>query len=648
MQINSFLRARKEIPLMLRVNIGEVVNKLKTASSRVRELNGDTALDIVMGAPVTFVTGKGGVGKTTVASLLSQQAHSHGERTLFISLYKDNQTSQILGISDKDAEQDIFRSRNFGFDVSIITPTSALISYLASKHMGALVSKLRKTGLLDMIANIVPGMRELLVLGEIRAKADSKKWDRIIVDAPSTGHARSLFNIHENASAIANSGVIKHQGEMAREFLKDSKKTQVVVVTLDHIMPLVECKEFIFEIEEDMQMKIAGCVINKTDVAKNRKSERIDKIFSNIFIPLFGYPNQTPSRKSGFFQKRKNQKQFLENLETEIKIPSDTRACITLGTGGVGKTSTAAAIALKCALENRNVALLTIDPARRLGTALGLSDTTVRESHLDARTMKTTNIEDANFHVFQLETQHEFLQLLEKTLDVQAFEDAKNNSFVKAISKMGIVNEFMAIEAMHSLVSSLKYDIVIVDTPPSHHVFDLLEAPAALSRMTNSQVYKTLVGAGTMASITTNMALNTIFRPLKGLVGADLVTDAIEFMRTLKDVEEELTKHSGEMVEFLSRSTTRYIVICNSSAPSREQALDLVKGMFEREFENCEVVINGVDVDEIVETGQDKDLKDFSDRLRRFDTGAVILPELELDSPFEIVKSLAENVDFES
>ncbi|MFN8015843.1 MAG: ArsA-related P-loop ATPase [Acidimicrobiia bacterium] len=613
------------------------------AIHRLKELNEDTSLNIVMGAPVTFVTGKGGVGKTTIATLLSKFAHMHGERVLFISLYRDAQTDELLGITEEMAKEDIFRCKNFGFDVSIITPSSALTNYLSSKHMGSITSKLANSGLLDMVANIVPGMRELLVIGDIRSKAQSGKWDRIIVDSPSTGHARSLFNIAQHSSAATKSGVIKNQSEAAQEFLSDQKMTQVLVVTLDHVMPLSECKEFLFDLEDDLHMKIAGVIINKTLVLNSHRSIGIDKHLNNIFVPLYAYPPENYAPKKHSIFKINKHKKLDSSISETININQQINAVVVLGTGGVGKTTCAASIALRAAKQNKKVALLTIDPARRLGTALGFKDTALNESHLDPHTMKKVEFSKALFHVYQLDSRTEFLSLLERTLNETDYKNAKENSFVTSVSKMGIVNEFMAIEAMHRLVTSTLYDLVVVDTPPSHHVYDLFEAPNALKRMTSSNIFKTLVGAGTMASITTNVAIKTIFRPLKGLLGTELVTDAVDFMRTLKDVEEVFTQHSEEIVQYLASKDTKYCVIANPSNSSRDQALSLIKGMFERNYQDSIMVINGVEPQNDIEI---ESLNEFSSKLARYESKIAVIPEQEFDEPLEIVESISEKVEF--
>ncbi len=616
------------------------------ALDRVDDFSESARLKIVMGAPVTFVTGKGGVGKTTLASLLSREAHSHGERTLFISLNRDTQSDHILGLFEENNENDIFRSQNFGFDVCIVTPSSALANYLSAKKMGSITNKLKKIGLLDLVANMVPGMRELLILGDIRSKAESKRWDRIIVDAPSTGHARSLFNFHENTLTIANAGVVKTQSDSAREFLKNPDTTQVVIATLDHAMPLSEAREFVFELEDDLGMNIAAIIINKSNAAHSKKSNSINKHLEQVFVPIYSYPNQNikPKKRNLFSIFKSNQK-VSNDLNLNYKITNDKKTYITLGTGGVGKTTTAASLALAIASNDKKVALLTIDPARRLGTALGLSDPATSESYLNPYTYEQSEEEESLLHIFQLNTDTEFLGLLEKTLDLETFNEVKENTFINAVARMGIVNEFMAIEAMHRLVSSQNYDMVVVDTPPSHHVFDLLEAPKALERMTSSKIFKTIVGASTMASITTNMALGTILRPIKGLLGTQLVTDAIDFMRTLKDVEEVFTSHCIDVVNYLEDDSTNYVAICQANTASLEQTSNLVRGMYERNYFNISIIVNGVD---LLDENEIYELEQFSSRMKRFDVDTTIIEEIESDIPFDIVKTIAQKVDFDT
>lgn len=148
-----------------------------------------------------------------------------------------------------------------------------------------------------------------------------------------------------------------------------------------------------------------------------------------------------------------------------------------------------------------------------------------------------------------------------------------------------------------------------------------------------------------MASITTSMALNTVFRPLRGLVGTELVSDAVEFMRMLKDVEEVFAQHSREVVTTLASEQTQFVGICNPTDASLEQTTQLVEGMDERDFHHTSVIINGVNT-----KGEDDldELCRFAQKLREYDAPVTILEEQELDEPFEIVEAISEKVALHS
>ena len=479
------------------------MSNTQTPSSRISTFSTNSISDIITSVPVIFFTGKGGVGKTTSANLVAKTLSNLGERVLFISLYDDELTKSALGLDSdsKYSQKDIFiRDKNDLFDIYFLTPSTALKNYLDTKKLGSITKRLTKAGLLDAVALIVPGMRELLLIGDIRSKAESGNWDN-------------------SASQAAKSGLINSQALRAREFLKDPTKCQVIVVTLPKKMALSECREFIFELEDNTNVSISGLIINQCDLLSTSHKDRIDDELRNVFIPTLSIAKT--KRQTSLSDSIENNiykpQSFLDIVKPEIIIDPLTKTCIVLGTGGVGKTTVSSAIA--SVLENnQKVALLTVDPAKRLGTALGLDDTASRVSYLDTDDFKITSKELAKLSVFQLDAKQEFFDLLENTLTPENFEKCKVNSFVHAIATMGIINEFMAIEAMYHLVVENEFDLVVIDTPPSHTIFDLLDAPLILQKVFRSHIFIALSGNNAVTNFSTNVAMRTILRPLKTLV----------------------------------------------------------------------------------------------------------------------------------
>lgn len=565
-------------------------------------------------------------------------------------MYDDESTKQALGLDDHPRHNEknvIIRDGKDLFDIYFLTPSTALKNYLENKKLGAISKRLTKAGLLDAVALIVPGMRELLLIGDIRSKTESGEWDRIIVDAPSTGHARSLFDVGNSASAAARSGVINSQALRARDFLKDESKCQVIAVTLPKKMALSECAEFVFELEENTNICMTGILINQCDLESESHKNRIDEEFKNVYLPTLAIEK---SKKQKFDNNNENDT-FGVLVSNEVEINPNAKTCIVLGTGGVGKTTVSSAIAISRArLETKassilstiqRVALLTVDPARRLGVALGLEDTASRESHLDGQSFKVVGKEDATLSVFQLDAKKEFFELLKNTLNDENYEKCKTNSFVHAISTMGIINEFMAIEAMYRLVTDGVYDLVVVDTPPSHTIFDLLDAPATLQKVFRSQVFHALTGNNAVTNFSTAVAMRTIFRPLMSLVGMELVEDTIFFLKQVRDVEKVFSKHCDVINHILKLQSTTYVGVCNPTQSSREQIFTVSEQMKERKTKIDNIVINGFSADSGIEH---REIDDFAKRMHDLNSSTAVIEECDIDDPLNIVTTIANKV----
>ena len=187
-------------------------------------------------------------------------------------------------------------------------------------------------------------------------------------------------------------------------------------------MALSECAEFVFELEENTNIAISGVLINQCDLSLKLHQTRIDEELVNVYLPTLAVEKNQKQKQ--FNSSYEANEKFSDVIDSNIEITPNAKTCIVLGTGGVGKTTISSAIAISRArVEERassilatkqKVALLTVDPARRLGVALGLEDTASRESHLDASNFKIVSKEEANLSVFQLDAKKEFFELLKK------------------------------------------------------------------------------------------------------------------------------------------------------------------------------------------------------------------------------------------
>jgi anion-transporting ArsA/GET3 family ATPase len=183
-----------------------------------------------------FVTGKGGVGKTTVALALGLAGARAGRRTIVADLAGEG------GLRELELAPGLFRIS--------VDPQSAMEEYLAVKVPGAAGAALRQSRLFQVFAMATPGMRELLCMGKLwelaqfeRRTRDAAPYDLVIVDAPASGHGAAILRTPRVFAAIAKVGPIAHQARTIADTIADTAFTAVVGVSTAEEMPVNETFE---------------------------------------------------------------------------------------------------------------------------------------------------------------------------------------------------------------------------------------------------------------------------------------------------------------------------------------------------------------------------------------------------------------------
>ncbi len=207
-----------------------------------------------------IVAGKGGVGKTTVAAVTAAAAATNGLRTLLVSIDTPEASGAQFGIGpftdSAVALNDLLAGR-------LITPDQALLEWLAAKRLGKLADRLVKNGALDMIATAVPGIRDILVLGRIKALVNQNAYDLIVLDGPASGHAVTMLHSASGLRDSVGVGAIRQQADDVDQMLKDPTMTQVVLVTLPQTTPVTETIESAFALEETVGVRLGPVIVNR-------------------------------------------------------------------------------------------------------------------------------------------------------------------------------------------------------------------------------------------------------------------------------------------------------------------------------------------------------------------------------------------------
>jgi anion-transporting ArsA/GET3 family ATPase len=247
------------------------------------------------------------------------------------------------------------------------------------------------------------------------------------------------------------------------------------------------------------------------------------------------------------------------------------RLIVCSGPGGVGKTTTAAALGLRAALMGRKAIVLTIDPAKRLANSLGLDELTNTPQliALDQHADELPNPGDGELWAMMLDQEQTFAELVTRHApDPGALDRAKDNNIYKLLSTaLHGMQEYMALEKLHDLYTAGYFDLVVLDTPPTKNALDFLETPKRASRFFDERIIKWFLpdrpGSKSL--------LGRVFNPgavVQGLLarifGESFIKDLSEFFDTFQYLFDVL-KDRGDMIEFILRDPATYFLIITSA-----------------------------------------------------------------------------------
>jgi anion-transporting ArsA/GET3 family ATPase len=243
---------------------------------------------------------------------------------------------------------------------------------------------------------------------------------------------------------------------------------------------------------------------------------------------------------------------------------------ICAGSGGVGKTTTSAAIAAGIAERGRRAAVLTIDPARRLANALGLPELGDEERRVDRGLIDG----DGELWAMTLDAKRTFDGLVETYApDAQTREAVLSNPIYSELSgAVAGAQEYMAMEKLHELHRSGRYDVVVLDTPPTRSALRFLDAPRRLIRFVDSRslsFFRASRGAGFGL---VGRGTGLVFSVMKRATGVDLLQDLADFFNAFGNMSDGFRERAEHVRALLADSRSTFLLVTSPRAAAIEEA----------------------------------------------------------------------------
>jgi anion-transporting ArsA/GET3 family ATPase len=259
------------------------------------------------------------------------------------------------------------------------------------------------------------------------------------------------------------------------------------------------------------------------------------------------------------------------------------------GSGGVGKTTAAGAIAVEGARLGRRTCVVTIDPAKRLADALGLDSLTNEPGRIDGDWAA-----GGELWALMLDTKVTFDDLVARYAgsEEQAALILGNHLYRNIAGALSGTQEYMAMEKLYELHDEGRFDLIVVDTPPTRNALDFLDAPRRLTRFLDNRIFRVLIMPARTYMKVVGVATQAFLRTVARVVGSDVVKDAVDFFAAFEGMEQGFRERAQRVLELLSEPETAFVLVAAPRRDAIEEALYFAERLEESDIEVQALVVN--------------------------------------------------------
>ena len=285
--------------------------------------------------------------------------------------------------------------------------------------------------------------------------------------------------------------------------------------------------------------------------------------------------------------------------------------CICAGSGGVGKTTTSAAIATGMAARGLKVCVLTIDPAKRLADSLGLEELGNEARRVDPGLFEAQGPEiEGELWAMMLDAKATFDELVARQApDEESRDRVLGNRIYQQISNaLAGSQEYMAMEKLFELHSEGRFDLLVLDTPPTPNALDFLDAPHRLTQFIEGRSLRVFMRPTGLAARVAGRGATVALSVLKRIVGFDLIADLAEFFNAFSGMVEGFQARAKRVNRLLADPHTCFLVVCGPQGEPVDEAVYFHRKLIEAKLPFGGVIVNKVHYPAERLRGDDPDL----------------------------------------
>jgi anion-transporting ArsA/GET3 family ATPase len=270
---------------------------------------------------------------------------------------------------------------------------------------------------------------------------------------------------------------------------------------------------------------------------------------------------------------------------------------VCVGAGGVGKTTTSAALALGLAQRGQKVAVVTIDPARRLASALGLSELPSEPRRIEPALLADQGIDvEGELWALMLDAKRTFDDLITQLAgnEREREEILGNPVYDELSTAIAGSHELSAIAKLYELHEEHDFDTIVLDTPPSRNALDFLDAPGRMLGFLEGRALQVFLGPGGLTARVFGRGTAIVFSIFARVTGVDMLGELSRFFRSLAGVIDGFGARTREVQKLLRAPQTTFLIVTSPEAEPAREAEFLLARLAEKEMAVGELIVNRV------------------------------------------------------